>query len=74
MITNKCDITYTWNFLKYKKPVSITKKKQTHRENKLVVTSGDRNGRGAIEGKGLRGANYQTPVTQIIPYGNYTSI
>ena len=39
-------ITSMWNLKN--KPVSTTKQKQTHRENKLVVTRGEREGRGAI--------------------------
>ena len=44
---------------KYNKLVNITKKKQTtYTENKLVVTSGEREGGGAIWGRRLRGTNY----------------
>ena len=44
-------ISLVWSLKKYNKSVNITEKKQSHRENKLVVTSGGqlcRGGRGKL--------------------------
>lgn len=57
VVTNKCDITYTWNFFKYKKPVSITKKKQTHRENSNLWSAVGRKERVTYRQE-IKGTNY----------------
>ena len=44
---------------KYNKLVSITKEKQTHREDKPMVTSGEREGgEGQQRDRGVRDTNY----------------
>lgn len=43
-------------YLKDNELVNVAKKRQTHREIKLVVTSGERDG--PHRGRGLRGTNY----------------
>ena len=43
---------------KYNKLVNITKKLTTDMENKLLVTSREREGEGQYRGRGLRDTNY----------------
>ena len=54
-----CMISLICGIKKYIRLVNITKKKQIHIENKLAITSGEREeGDGQDRGRGLRSTNY----------------